>query len=73
MFLGHVIQMVVPCSVTNTKYYLGNITCGHYGEVVFKTGLTLVVRALNCKFGSPGFKPTGWLQGKLILSSFAVD
>ena len=34
MVVGCVRQMVVLCNVNITKYYLGGLVSGHYGEVV---------------------------------------
>ena len=48
MVVGRVRQVVVLCNVNTTKYYLGRLLSGRYGEVVFKTGSTVETNPLIC-------------------------
>ena len=64
MVIGRVRQAAIPCSVNTTKCYLGGFVSGHYGEVVFKTGLTVFICPTNVKRpklfkGSPPEPPPG--------------
>ena len=48
MLVGHVRQVVILCSVNATKYYLAGLVSGCSGEVVFKTGSTVVFPLIDC-------------------------
>ena len=39
--VGCIRQVVILCSVNTTKYYLGRLVSGHYGEVVISQGWSL--------------------------------